>query len=249
MYPDCLKLNRGEPGYFGQGLDGTSQFSACFRNIFSIFSFYHTWGIGDKYNSHWKQFQLNRTSTLVAIVHDGVVIWISFPFVTCLFFSILSRRKSRQSKLVLPFLTRCSRWRFARPRALLCPPTYNFWDIKNFALPFFASLATAALRVGQSNTEGERVSSDNVTTSSVRDILFLKLSQNVSNINFYFSYRRLFTTLSLLFEQKVSANLEASWLPVDPLQTRLVEEWLLHCIQVAVGLLKIAQCNVLSYHK
>ena len=35
----------------------------------------------------------------------------------------------------------------------------------------------------------------NVTASSVRDILFLKLSPNVSNINFYFSYHRLFTTL------------------------------------------------------
>ena len=38
-------------------------------------------------------------------------------------------------------------------------------------------------------------SETNVTASSVRDILFLKLSPNVSNINFYFSYRRLFTTL------------------------------------------------------
>ena len=41
-------------------------------------------------------------------------------------------------------------------------------------------------------------SETNVTASLIRDILFQKLSPNVSNINFCLSYRRLFTTLITL---------------------------------------------------
>ena len=33
---DTAKDGRGDRGYMGQGLDGTSQFSACSRNIFFI---------------------------------------------------------------------------------------------------------------------------------------------------------------------------------------------------------------------
>ena len=56
-----LTCIRGDQGYMGQGLDGTSQFSACSRNIFFII-FIPYMGINITHTE--KNFHRNCTSSL-----------------------------------------------------------------------------------------------------------------------------------------------------------------------------------------
>jgi hypothetical protein len=67
-----LKLNyRGDRGYMGQGLDGTSQFSACSRNIFFIILIpYMEINITDTE----KNFHQNCTSSLL-VMSENKFFW------------------------------------------------------------------------------------------------------------------------------------------------------------------------------